>query len=286
MFGPNNPTLYDLALTDREHNPSFNWHSDAYSERSSQVFCLSALGSLRNLAVGNKVLTNLLVEAFPKIPAPDPKEWEILTEYEDKGILNEKGHGQPTSVDFFCRLSRVIICFESKFVNDAKEGFGSCSQVRRKNCAGYYGPESDLKTKTNAWCRLKEWDSRRTPRHYWCLGRSYFRQEIFSEQSYGDTCPFAGSSYQLMRNFLFAAEAARRSRKAFFGVLAICPERTAAKVKKQTQNFRDEVLLPEFKDQMQFLPYERLIHHLRVTCDEDALKLADFLEERINTICS
>ena len=37
---------------------------------------------------------------------------------------------------------------------------------------------------------------------------------------------------------------------------------------------------------MQFLPYERLIHHLRVTCDEDALKLADFLEERINTICS
>ena len=89
-----------------------------------------------------------------------------------------------------------------------------------------------------------------------------------------------------MRNFLFAAEAARRSRKAFFGVLAICPERTAAKVKKQTQNFRDEVLLPEFKDQMQFLPYERLIHHLRVTCDEDALKLADFLEERINTICS
>ena len=89
-----------------------------------------------------------------------------------------------------------------------------------------------------------------------------------------------------MRNFLFAAEAARRSQKAFFGVLAIYPERNAAKVKKQIQSFQDEVLLPEFKDQVQFLPYERLIYHLRVTCDGDALKLGDFLEERINTICS
>ena len=286
MFGPNNPTLYDLALTDREHDPSFKWHSDVYSQRSSQVFCLSALGSLRNLGVGNKVLTNLLAEAFRQIQLPDPNEWKFLTEYEDKNILNEKGHGQPTSVDFFCKSSKAIVCFESKFVSDAKSGFGSCSQVERKNCAGYYGPGSDLKTKTNAWCRLKVQDDRRTPRYYWRLGRSYFRQDIFVEQSYGDTCPFAGSSYQLMRNFLFAAEAAKRDRKAFFGVVAICPERTADEVKIRVHEFRNDILLPEFKEQMQFLPYERLLHHLRVTCDGDALKLANFLEERIDTICS
>lgn len=285
MFFPNNPTLYNLALTDRERDPSFKWHRYADSERSSQMFCLSALGSLRNLDIGNKILNDLFSEAFQEISLPDFIEWKISPEYEDRDILNEKGTPQSSSVDCFCESPQMVVCIESKFVSDAKEGFGSCNQVRGK-CAGYYGPGSDLKTHTNAWCRLKVKDGRRTPRHYWCLGRLYFRQEIFAQQSYGDTCPFAGSFYQLMRNFLFAAEVARRDQKAFFGVLAICPERTADEVKIQVQNFRNDILLPEFKDQMQFLPYERLIHHLRVTFDGDALKLADFLEERINTICS
>lgn len=282
----NNSTLYDLALTDRERDSSFKWHSHAYLERSSQVFCLSALGSLRNLDVGNKVLNDLLSEAFQEISLPDFIEWKISPEYEDKDILNEKGTPQPSSVDCFCESPQMVVCIEPKFVSDAKSGFGSCNQVGKKSCAGYYGPGSDLKNKTNAWCRLKVQDGSRTPRFYWCLGRSYFRHEIFTEQVRGDTCPFAGPSYQLMRNFLFAAETAKRNQKEFFGVLTICPEQTADKIKKQVQNFRDDVLLPEYEDRLQFIPYERLIYHLRATYDGDALKFADFLEERISKICS
>ena len=62
-----NPTLYPKALTSSESDPSFKWHDYAHSPRSSQVFCISAFGTLRNLAVGNRVLANLLYEAFPVI---------------------------------------------------------------------------------------------------------------------------------------------------------------------------------------------------------------------------
>ena len=67
----NNPTLYPNALTSAERDPSFKWHGHADSPRSSQVFCISAFGTLRNLAAGNQVLDNLLCEAFPNLATKD-----------------------------------------------------------------------------------------------------------------------------------------------------------------------------------------------------------------------
>jgi hypothetical protein len=44
-----NPTLHPKALSDRERSDGFKWHDHVYSPRSSQIFCISALGTLRCL---------------------------------------------------------------------------------------------------------------------------------------------------------------------------------------------------------------------------------------------
>ncbi len=281
-----NPTLYAKALTSAERDPSFKWHGYAHSPRSSQVFCISAFGTLRNLAVGNQVLASLLYEAFPEIATKGrPRKWTMSPESECADLLNEKGTQQPTSVDALCISSQEVICIESKFVTDAADGFGRCSQATRGDCAGYHGPGSDKKTGTNAWCRLEGWEGRRSPRLYWSLGKSYFRSKIFEPQSDGQACPFSGASYQLMRNFLFAAAMAERDRKKFFGVLAICPEPSSGALASQVEEFRANILLPEFRDRVKFLAYENLIGHLKKVADAEANALANFLEERIDKIC-
>ncbi len=281
-----NPTLYPKALTSAERDPSFKWHGHAHSPRSSQVFCISAFGTLRNLTVGNRVLASLLYEAFPEIATNGrPRKWTISPECEDEDLLNEKGTRQPTSVDALCVSSQEVICIESKFVTDAAEGFGRCGQAIRGDCAGYHGPGSDKKTGTSAWCRLEGWEATRSPRLYWSIGKSYFRSETFEQQSMGQACPFAGPFYQLMRNFLFAAAMAERDRKNFFGVLAICPEPSSGTLRSQVEEFRQKILLPEFRGRVKFLTYEILIDRLRNVADPEADALAAFLEERIETIC-
>ena len=281
-----NPTLHPNALQASEHAASFKWHGHAHSPRSSQVFCLSAFGTLRNITAGNRVLAGLLAEAFPEIARPGrPRAWAISPEHEDEMLLNERGVKQPTSVDCLCTSTQEVVCIESKFVSDAAEGFGQCGQAVNGPCAGFYGPGSDLKTGTDAWCRLEGWEGARSPRLYWSLGRSYFRPEVFAQQGRDESCPFVGPNYQLMRNFLFAAAMAERDGRKFFGVLAICPEPTAGKLALQVDRFRNEVLLPRYRDRVRFLTYERLIHHLRMTAEMEALELAGSLEERIDTVC-
>ena len=88
-----------------------------------------------------------------------------------------------------------------------------------------------------------------------------------------------------MRNFLFAAAMAERDRKRFFGVLAICPEPYSERLESQVEAFRQNILRPEFRDRVNFLTYETLINHLRDVAEPEAAALADFLEERIDTIC-
>ena len=146
---------------------------------------------------------------------------------------------------------------------------------------GYYGPGSDLKTRTGAWCRLEVWDGERSPRTYWALGRTFFRDGVFAKPAEGQTCPFNGPHYQLMRKFLFAAALAQRQRLASFGVVVIAPARKSGKLEQQVESFRTTVLQPQFGSRVQFVTYERLIELLRHSGDPGAAALATFLEGRI-----
>ncbi len=201
----NNPTLHPRALTDRERSNAFKWHGHAHSERSSQVFCISAFGTLRCFAARDRVLDELFSYAFSEFAfRRKVRRWEIIPEFEEPAMLGETGRGQPTSVDALCVSSNDVICIESKFVADAREGFGSCGQFTKGACGGFYGPGSDLRTRTAAWCRLESWEGERAPRLYWTLGRRFFAPSVFQRQRSHEFCPLRGPNYQLMRNFLFA----------------------------------------------------------------------------------
>jgi hypothetical protein len=179
-----------------------------------------------------------------------------------------------------------VICIESKFVFDAKEGFGACGQVKARKCAGYYGPGSDLVTKDiKANCRLDATDGRRQRRLYWDHGRNYFVDSIFQLQTKGAHCPFAGSNFQLMRNFLLAAEAAKQQASSQFGVLAIVPKKMSGRVEEQVQNFQS-ILKEPVRSFIGVAYYDEFIEML-VASPHDASKgLGEFLKKRMTQLLS
>ncbi len=272
-----NPTLFEAAL-DQGEGEVFHWHDDANLPHSSQVFCVSAFGSLRRVPVRHMIVTELLGGPY----SGQSLKWSINLEVERPRILAEFG-GHPSSIDVVLQSATSVFCVESKFKTDAHSGFGCCSQ-RPKNCVGFFGPGSDRKNKTGAWCRLEVWDKNRSPRAYWSIGRAYFQESVYEKQIEGMECPFGGPNYQLMRNFLFAASMSHRLQVENFGVVVMCPERNASKLEKQIESFQSTILRSEFIGQVRLLTYERLIEILRQSGDTSACLLADFLERRINDL--
>lgn len=270
-----NDTYWTGALSDEE-GLKIHWHSPK-EPKSSQVFCISAFGGLRRLPDGAEILDELLGAALPGMRRS--AVWIPQFEYSRRDVLGETGHGTPTNVDVFYDDPTCVVCVESKFVFDASEGFGGCSQARGGHCAGFYGPGSDLKTRADKSCRLEAKDGRRAPRLYWSLGRRYFQDAVFRQQQRGDKCPFAGPHFQLMRNFLFAASCAGEGRR--FGVLGIVPDERSEPMRSQVEDFRTNVLLPEFHSRVGVATYDFLVGLLRASPHAASRALGEFLEERM-----
>jgi len=265
------------ALSESE-GQAIRWHSPS-SARSSQVFCISAFGSLRHLPDGQHILQALVTRHFADVGLAGP--WQVALEYSDREVLDESGRVTPTSVDVFCRSASSAVCIESKFVTDALDGFGSCAQFPGQ-CDGFYGPGSDRKTGTSANCRLETADGSRGARSYWRRGRAFFRDDVFVEHRLGDVCPLRGSSFQLMRNVLFAASAGTSA----WATLAIVPKAVSFVVQKQAAMFREQVLRPEFRAQLAVASYEDLIDLLTASQFDESRRVGQFLAERIATVCS
>lgn len=273
-----NPTYLKCTL-DHHEGLGIRWHSPG-SEHSSQVFCVSTFGQLRRLPDRDNILATL----FAGLPSADRtgRSWELALEYSDADLLGETGRGTPTSVDVFCRCADMAVCIESKFLVDADEGFGCCSQAKSGSCAGHHGPDSDKRTQTDASCRLTVAEGRRDARRYWQAGRSYFRGSVFLDQDAGHDCPFRGPSFQLMRNFLFAARAAGQT--GTFGVLCIVPERKAAACRKQVEVFRASILLPEYRSFIRLTTYDILSAALTSSNHPESRRLGRFIDERMRTL--
>jgi hypothetical protein len=272
-----NPTYFAGSLSEAEGR-AIRWHSPS-SARSSQVFCISAFGALRHLPDGQDILQALLTRQFPGVDLKGP--WQLLPEHFDRSVLRETGRATPTSVDVFCRSASAAVCIESKFVADAIEGFGSCSQFPKK-CDGFHGPGSDRKTATSGNCRLEVAEGSRGGRLYWQRGRTFFRDGVFAEQRLGDECPFRGAGFQLMRNVLFAASSGRTA----WATLAIVPDVVSTVVRKQAAAFRDQVLRPEYQSRLAVATYEELVGLLGASRFDESRRLGEFLAERIATVCS
>jgi hypothetical protein len=84
-----------------------------------------------------------------------------------------------------------------------------------------------------------------------------------------------------MRNFLFAASYAERHRKTFFGVIAIGPRNRSDPLRSQVAEFSEGILLPEYRERVAFVEYERYIELLAAHGSRDGKDLASFLEERL-----
>ena len=172
---------------------------------------------MRRIAQRHDVLDRFVATALPTYrPGPEASEWDIRMEHEEPELLNEMGakNVQPTSVDALLVSSSAVIAVEAKFATDAAKGFGHCSKFTKGDCAGFYGPGSDRKSSTQAWCQLEAWDGKRSPRIYWAIAREYFRPEVFRMQTDAEQCPLRDANYQLMRNFLLAAAYSRRPEPA------------------------------------------------------------------------
>jgi hypothetical protein len=280
-----NPTLHPKALLPEERGIDFPWHDYAHLPQSSQAFCLSAFGTLRQMDCRNHMLARFFASVFPEVSVKGrPRRWEIKPELSCRDLLGEHGRSQPTSIDVLCVSSKEVICVESKFLTDAREGFGRCSQASSGSCKGFFGPGSDARTGSDAWCRLENWEGDRSPRLYWSLGRRYFQPRVFEMQKKGADCPFKSPNYQLMRNFLFAAAYAMRYQKRHFSVLAISPKKTSPVIRKQLREFRDGVLRPPFRGLVKIAHYEDYLEVLGSIRDPEARELAQFLSGRIDTV--
>ena len=222
------------------------------------------------------------------IPAYHPgrraPRWSVKLEYEQPELLNELGGRQSTSIDVLLASSKAVFAIEAKFVSDAAQGFGGCSQFKNRYCAGFYGPGSDLKARSPAWCRLESWEGNRSPRTYWSLGKEYFRPQVFGILESGSACPLRNGNYQLMRNFLFSAVYARRKGIGMHGVVTVAPAATSSLLVEQVEAFRTQILLPEYANRIAHVAYEEYIDALRAAGDPCGEELAGFLEGRIAAV--
>ena len=269
-----NPTLHPRAVAlVRERFPRLKWHLHADSPDSSQAFALSAFLPVLEFPDKDQILDAFVTHALPIIPSRADRSWDVLPEYSSPRLMWESGKGEPTAIDILLVAEDAVVCVESKFRVDSRQGWGKCSQPPRL-CNGFHGPGSDWKG-TAAGCRLELPDGDRGPRLYWQVARRYFREEVLVEQIPPAVCPFL-SDYQLMRNFLFAARYAEEAAMPCFGGIGIVPAARAAPLAAGVERFKRELLLPGAAERLAVASYEDYVALLGAASAEEQ-ELASFL---------
>jgi hypothetical protein len=258
----------------REWPPS-RWHSGSVQPHSSQALCVSVFGTLAHKRKRTATLAEIIAKGGIADLVPGTPRI-VCEEVGQPTLLNELGtRTTPTSVDVFATWAGGVLAIESKFL---EVGFGRCSQPGRGQCSGNFESGSDLKANTPAPCRLMVWDGKRSPRTYWDISRSLFRPDVVTPPR--RPCPFAGPSFQLMRNLCFAAAAAqRRGGGCRFGFLVAYVEASpsATAVERELEEFKD-LLLDDVRPRVGLISYEQIAAIVRTHGEVD---LADFIARRI-----
>lgn len=286
--------------------PASHWHSEISSPRSSQALCVSVWGTLAGSRKRAAIITDIVAAAgtdVGPIAAPTVR-CEAGADGGLAHLLNETGaNATPTCVDALVTWAGGALTVESKLTEPS---FGDCSQTHQRTdkppgapkgtrialspaCNGTHGTGSDLKTGTRAPCRLRTWDGARAPRLYWDLAPELFQPDALLPD--GRPCPFAGPSFQLMRNLetayaLAAPRSARPDRakapvvqRREWGMLvahAACHPNAAAH-RAELDAFR-QLLLPDVRPRVGLVTYEQIAVILRT---HKLGALADDVERRL-----
>ncbi|HWQ56061.1 MAG TPA: HNH endonuclease signature motif containing protein [Bryobacteraceae bacterium] len=259
--------IFDEAHFAIEDWAGFPWHRpkkgalpDADRPHSSQAFCISVWGAFAAQRGGRvrAVIAELLNDESMVRAVATSKAVSLRLEDVNRRRLNEfpAGWGNPTQLDAVVSLSDVTVVVESKLT----ETLGRCSQPP-KQCSGDFKPGSDIKTKSNAPCRLGVQDGQRTPRLYWDVIRQISRPDAYPE---GGKCPFAGPGYQTMRVIASAVQVCRSSWRVVF----------AYPFDQATRREIDSVverLLPEYQDRILHLDYVELARALSREAESDPI---------------
>jgi Restriction Endonuclease associating with ARP len=232
------PRAFALA---KARFPHLKWHLFADSPSSSQALALSAFLPVLEFPDRDAILEEFVTRSLPGIAPRAGRSWEVMPEYERPELLGEAGGGEPTRVDILLVAQDAVVCVEAKYRADAGHGWGACTQPRRL-CEGYHGLGSDRKG-SRASCRLGFPDGHRGPRLYWHVARNRFREQVFAPQTAGDICPYL-RDYQLVRNYLFAAELARQEGKTDHGVIGVAPSARLGRLAAGVERFTRDVLQP------------------------------------------
>src|SRR6056297_805963 len=100
-----NPVLYEDALIENEKE-KFSWHTHADDIRSSQVFCLSAFGSLRRYKEKDEIINTLFGSCFKDMA---PEKWIIEPEANDRKLLGESGTSLQVLICCLHRKSQLFV---------------------------------------------------------------------------------------------------------------------------------------------------------------------------------
>ncbi len=255
---------------------------------SSQALCISVFGTIAESPNRGELMQQILdASGVTQRPSGDP---ELRCEVRGRReVLNEIGGSNATCPDVLVEWPELTLTIESKFT----EHLGPCGQIdlrrskgqtiRPKACSGSHESGSDLRTKTDAACRLTiaENEGRRgyrSPRRYWEIGARLFQAEVIEPPR--SPCPFADGKYQLMRNLCFAAALAEQHspQNGYAFVLAFAGGSTSAGESTADFSAFREMLLPEVVPRVGSITYEAIANVLRSSGQDE---LADWIDARL-----
>jgi hypothetical protein len=256
---------------------------------SSQALCISVFGAIAESPARAELMQQTLTAAGVSVqPEGDP---ELLCEVRGRrDVLNEIGGSNATCPDVLVEWPSLTLTIESKFTEhlspcgqiDLRQRQGR-TEIRPKKCSGNHELGSDLRTRTDAACRLTvpENEGRRgyrSERWYWKVGAGLFRQDVLAPPR--SPCPFADGKYQLMRNLCFAAALAAKhsSRHDFAFVLAYVGQAKSASGSEADFAAFHEMLLPEAAARTGAITYEKIAAMLK---ENGQGELAEWVDERL-----
>lgn len=180
----------------------FPWHTSSSGAittpkvESSQTLAIDVFGTIAVSPDRNKILN----QVASRVGLPSADDWHLQLEWQDdESLLSEP---RPTQVDACAISSEAVMMFECKFT----EVGGTCSQPRPlrkgahkglRQCNGNYERQTNPVNGRTAKCALSAKGIR-----YWDEIPSVF---TFDDNGDYRPCPFAGTTYQWMRNLVTCA---------------------------------------------------------------------------------
>ena len=185
---------------------TFPWHTgrggaiDTHVAHSSQALAIDVFGTIKTSADRDTILDAIA----QTIGLPTGGPWAMSLEWVPRpSLLNEP---RPTQVDVYAENPQSVILFECQFT---EQDGGPCSQTVKRNgsipCNGNYVQPINERSDRTRRCALTEKGIQ-----YWDIIPKVFHLDAQTDYQ---PCPFAGPTYQWMRNLVVAYKVARQKNK-------------------------------------------------------------------------